>query len=59
MRRPIRATIFSIVRRRWASSLNRPSTCCSLPLRSIQMSWAPLTMTSVMSGSRRNGSIGP
>ena len=58
-RRPMRETILSIVRRRCASSVNCPSTFWSRPLRSIQMLSGPLTMTSVRSGSRRNGSIGP
>ena len=53
MRRPMRETILSIVRRRCASSLNLPSTLVSLPLRSSQMSNGPLTMTSATSSSRR------
>ena len=53
MRRPMRETILSIVRRRWASSLNLASTRVSRPLRSSQMSNGPLTMTSETLSSRR------
>jgi hypothetical protein len=52
-RRPTLPTILSIVRRRWFSSTKFPSTRCSRPSRSIQMSNGPLTMTSVISASRR------
>ena len=52
-RRPMRETILSMVRRRWASSLNLPSTLTSLPLRSSQMLKGPLTITSATSLSRR------
>ena len=58
-RRPMRETILSIVRRRWASSCECASAGTSLPLYSSQMLWAPLTMISETSGSRRYGSIGP
>ena len=59
-RRPIRDTILSIVRRRWASSaevrVGRRSA--GRDFSSQTLSW-PLTMTSETSGSRRKGSIGP
>ncbi len=58
-RRPTRPTILSMVRRRWASSANRPSTGCSRPPRSTKIWSGPLTMISVTSMSRRYGSIGP
>ncbi len=58
-RRPIRDTILSIVRRRWASSVKCASAAISLPDFSSQTLLWPLTMTSETSGSRRYGSIGP
>ena len=52
-RRPIRDTILSMVRRRCASSVNWAVACISRPDFSSHTSWAPLTITSETSGSRR------
>ena len=52
-RRPILDTIFSMVRRRCASSTNWASACISRPFFSSQTLSKPLTITSETSGSRR------
>ena len=52
-RRPTRATILSMVRRRCDSSPKAASTGKIRPSRSMKMSPGPLTMISVTSGSRR------
>ncbi len=58
-RRPMRETILSMMRRRWASSANWVSARTRRPARSSEIAPEPLTMTSETSGSRRYGSIGP
>ena len=58
-RRPMRETILSMVRRRWASEPKCASTWTSRPFCSRKTLSGPLTMTSETSGSRRKMSIGP
>ena len=58
-RRPAWATIFTMIRRRCESSLNLTSVWKILPWRSIQTSYGPLTMISVIVSSASRRSSGP
>ena len=59
IRRPIWPTIFVMIRRRCEVSVNVSGVCESRPLRSIQMSFGPLTMISETVGSESSRSSGP
>ncbi len=59
MRRPTSPTILSMMRRRWFSSTNVTLLSSRRPRFSTYTRSGPLTMTSVISGSLRNRSMGP
>ena len=58
-RRPTWATIFSMIRLRWFSSMNDAADLTIFPLRSTKTLFGPLTMTSLTSGSASSPLIGP